>query len=86
MLVRGDPKRLRGDARLVRLPRNAVEAASGDDGGAQRGQVGSKISNQASSDPRNYGYRKLSDLVVATGLFDVKRRDLVVLVRDKRTT
>lgn len=37
--------------------------------------------NQASFDPRNYGYRKLSDLIEATGLFEVKRQDLIVFVR-----
>ena len=42
--------------------------------GAPRRQVGSQIGNQASFDPRNYGYRKLSDLVEATELFEVKRR------------
>ena len=86
LLVPTDSKQLRGDTRLVRMLRSAVEAASGDDGWAQLGQVGSQISNQASFDPRNYGYRKLSDLVEATGLFEVRRRDLVVLVRDKRMT
>jgi len=37
-------------------------------------------------DPRDYGYRKLSDLVEAIGLFEIKRRNLIVLVRDKRST
>jgi hypothetical protein len=37
-------------------------------------------------DPRNYGYRKPSDPVEATGLFEVRRSDLVVLVRDKPAT
>jgi hypothetical protein len=40
--------------------------------------------NQASLDPRNYGYRKLSDLIEGIGLFDLKRENLRVLVRDKR--
>lgn len=75
------PKQLRGDARLVRMLRSAVEAAEGDDGWAQLGSVGNQIANQASFDPRNYGYRKLSDLVEATGLFEVKRRNQIVLVR-----
>ncbi|WP_298255621.1 OST-HTH/LOTUS domain-containing protein [uncultured Arthrobacter sp.] len=35
--------------------------------------MGSQIGNQASSDSRNYGYRKLSDLIEGIGLFDVKR-------------
>lgn len=80
-----DPKKLRGDTRLVLLVRNAVEAASGDDGWAHLAAVGSQIGNQASLDPRNYGYRKLSDLIEGIGLFDLKRENLRVLVRDKRT-
>ena len=64
--------------------RNAVDSASADDGWAHLGPVGSQIGNQASFDPRNYGYRKLSDLIEAIDLFEVKRQDKVILVRDKR--
>ncbi|WP_346655212.1 NYN domain-containing protein [Arthrobacter sp. 260] len=80
-----DPNKLRGDTRLVLLVRNAVEAASTEDGWAHLAAVGSQIGNQASLDPRNYGYRKLSDLIDAIGLFELKREDQRVLVRDKRT-
>ena len=79
-----DSKRLRGDARLVQMLRSAVDASAGDDGWAHLGEVGSQIANQASFDPRNHGYRKLSDLMEAIDLFDVKREDKVILVRDKR--
>ena len=77
--------RLRGDARLVRLLRSAVDAAGGDEDWVHLGAVGNQIANQASLDPRNYGYRKLSDLVEATGLFDTRRDGLVVHVR-RRTS
>jgi uncharacterized LabA/DUF88 family protein len=80
-----DPKKLRGNTRLVLLVRNAVEAASGDDGWANLAAVGSQIGNQASLDSRNYGYRKLSDLIEAIGLFDLKRENQKLLVRDKRS-
>ncbi len=80
------PKQLRGDARLVRMLRTAVEATEGDDGWVQLGSVGNQIANQASFDPRNYGYRKLSDLVEATELFDVKRQNQIVLVRNRRSS
>jgi uncharacterized protein (TIGR00288 family) len=76
-------KQLRGDARLLQLLRSAVEAAGDDDGWAPLGQVGHQIGNQASFDPRNYGYRKLSDLVDAIGLFEVRRQGQIVLVREK---
>jgi uncharacterized LabA/DUF88 family protein len=79
-----DAKALRQDTRLVKMLRGAVDAASGEDGWAHLGEVGNQIGNQASFDPRNYGYRKLSDLVVATEMFEVKREDKVVLVRDGR--
>lgn len=77
-------KTLSGDAQLVLLVRNAVEAARGDDGWANLGAVGQQITNQASLDPRNYGHRKLSDLITAIGLFELRRQDLAVQVRDKR--
>lgn len=64
---------LRGDTRLVKMLRRAVTAAEGEDGWAHLGPVGSQIGNQASFDPRNYGYGKLSDLLAATGLFELKK-------------
>jgi uncharacterized protein (TIGR00288 family) len=79
-----DAKRLRSDTRLVLMLRNAVDTASGDDGWAHLGEVGNQIGNQASFDPRNYGFRKLSDLVEATELFEIKRQNQIVLVRDRR--
>lgn len=45
--------------------------------------MGSQIGNQASFDPRNYGYGKLSDLVEAIGLFDTKRDQLTTWIREK---
>lgn len=77
---------LRGDTRLVQMLRSAVDSASGDDGWSHLGSVGSQVSNQASFDSRNYGYRKLSDLIEATGLFEVKRDNQIVSIRDKART
>ncbi|HEB92915.1 MAG TPA: hypothetical protein ENI94_05510 [Gammaproteobacteria bacterium] len=42
---------------------------------ARLSRVGSHIANHASFDPRNYGYSRLSDLVEAVGLFELKRDD-----------
>ncbi|WP_346655217.1 NYN domain-containing protein [Arthrobacter sp. 260] len=81
---RADSRKLRGNTRLVLLIRNAVEAASDDDGWANLSAVGSQIGNQASLDSRNYGYQKLSELIDAIGLFDLKRDNQIVHVRDKR--
>jgi uncharacterized LabA/DUF88 family protein len=58
---------------LANLFRNAIDAYSDDDGWAQLGVVGSNIAKQAPEfDPRNYGYRKLKDLVKAMGLYELR--------------
>lgn len=75
---------LKQDAKLVNLLRHAVENAAGDDGWSRLGAVGKQIANQASFDPRNYGYKKLGDLIEATQLFDIDRSGAQVAVRDKR--
>lgn len=69
---KGGPE-LRSDTKLVQMLRRAVTAAEADDGWSHLGPVGSQIGNQASFDPRNYGYGKLSDLLAATGLFELKK-------------
>jgi uncharacterized LabA/DUF88 family protein len=66
---------LKQDTRLVNLLRNAVEAASDDSGWSNLAPVGSTIAKQAPEfDPRNYGYKKLSDLIAASDLFEVEKR------------
>jgi uncharacterized LabA/DUF88 family protein len=82
---------LKGDATLVTLLRNAVEAASDDDGWAALSAVGSIITKQRPEfDSRTYGYAKLSDLITATTLFEVDRRSpgegkpSTIYVRDRR--
>lgn len=77
-------KELKGDARLVTLLRNAVQSAEGDDGWAHLGRVGQHISNQASFDSRNYGFKKLIDLFRAVDLFDIELRNNTSYLRDKR--
>jgi len=82
--LKQDTAALKQDARLVSLLRNAVESAAGEDGWSALGAVGQQIGNQASFDPRNYGYRKLLDLIEATQLFELDRRGSQVVVRDRR--
>jgi hypothetical protein len=66
---------LKNDSALVSLLRNAVEAASDDDGWAPLAAVGNILTNQRPDfDSRNYGYGKLSDLINATTLFEIERR------------
>jgi uncharacterized LabA/DUF88 family protein len=82
---------LKADTALVSLLRNAVEAASDDDGWAPLSAVGNIITNQRPDfDSRSYGYAKLSDLIKATTLFTVERRgpgdgkQAVMYAREKR--
>jgi uncharacterized protein (TIGR00288 family) len=75
---------LKADTKLVQLLRNAIAAASGEDGWSNLGAVGNQIANQASFDARNYGYKKLGELIKATGLFEMREHNKVWSVRDKR--
>ncbi|MNT77678.1 OST-HTH/LOTUS domain protein [compost metagenome] len=72
---------LRNDTRLVQMLRRAVTSAEGEDGWSHLGPVGSQIGNQASFDSRNYGYGKLSELLAATGLFEMKKDGKSTYVR-----
>jgi len=72
---------LRNDTRLVQMLRRAVTSAEAEDGWSHLGPVGSQIGNQASFDSRNYGYSKLSDLLAATGLFEMKKDGKSTYVR-----
>lgn len=71
--------------------RTTVETASDDDGWARLSKVGQLLTTQYPDfDPRTYRYAKLSDLIVASSLFEVARRrpreglPLELWVRDKR--
>jgi uncharacterized LabA/DUF88 family protein len=76
-------KALRSDSTLLKLLRDAIEAASDEAGWAPLGAVGSLISKTANDfDSRNYGYAKLSGLIDAIGLFEIERRDSGVHVRE----
>ncbi len=88
---RASAAQLKSDTALVNLLRNAVEAASDDDGWAALGAVGHIVTNQRPDfDSRTYGYAKLSDLIDATTLFTLERRSPgdgkpgVIFARDKR--
>lgn len=60
---------LRSDTALVNLLRGATEAAKGEDGWSHLGEIGNHIANRGSFTPKNYGYRTLKPLIVATELF-----------------
>ncbi|MGL4743865.1 MAG: NYN domain-containing protein [Dermatophilaceae bacterium] len=76
---------LRGDNKLVALLRRAVASAADDDGWARVGTVANRIANQSSFDPRNYGYAKLSKLLEATELFEIRDAGAPTMaLRDRR--
>ena len=90
-VVRKTTTELKGDTRLVNLLRNSWEAASDDGGWAHLGNVGSNIAKQSPEfDPRNYGYNRLGELILATKLFEIdervseNKRSKVVYIKDKR--
>ncbi len=81
--VKKTTKELAQDTKLITLIRSAIDALSEDDGFAHMGETKKHIvKNFSAFDSRNYGYAKFSDLIKATGLFEVdtqKQR-----IKDKR--
>jgi len=78
-------KVLKGNTKLINLLRGAIDSDQDDDDWASVARVGSIISNQASIDARNYGYKKLGDLIKAIDLFETKvLKNGQMVVRDKR--
>lgn len=58
---------------MLNLLKDVYENISGADGWAYLGPLGSQIQQLSPSfDSRNYGYKKLGELVQATGLFEIK--------------
>lgn len=76
---------IKSDTKLINMLRKAIEASEDDDGWANLGTIGQHISNHASFDPRNYGFKKLSGLFAAIDLFEMElRKGFGTYVRDKR--
>jgi uncharacterized protein (TIGR00288 family) len=83
--LRVPTNKLKQDAALVSLLRNAVQSARDESGWARVGTVGSHIANQSSFDSRNYGYASLSKLLKATDLFELRGEGTPsISVRDRR--
>ncbi|WP_029431128.1 NYN domain-containing protein [Blastococcus sp. URHD0036] len=74
----------RGHARLVTRVLAAVEATRRDDGWAPLSTVGHRLRASGGLDPRAHGHRRLSELVQATGRFELRREGLSLLVRAVR--
>ncbi len=83
---RKSAKEMRGDTWLVNLLRDGVEQTMDEDGWANLAEVGAYISNKTSFSPINYGYKKLSSLIKAIGLFDIyiDEDNKQMSIRDKR--
>ncbi|MGF1668805.1 MAG: NYN domain-containing protein [Balneolaceae bacterium] len=82
---------LKQDTKLVNLVRKAIETSSDESGWAHLAPVGSYIAKQSPEfDPRNYGYKKLGELIKAMGLFEMEERPVgegqskAIYVKDKR--
>lgn len=73
------------DKELLQLLRNAVDQTSDIDGWSHVSKVGHYISNTSSFSPVNYGYRKISEVLRASKLFDVEMRhdNTAMFVRPK---
>lgn len=66
-------KQTKIDKKLLKLLRNAYEAIAAEDGWASLGGFGAQLNKLSPSfDSRNYGYKKLGELVRATGIFEVR--------------
>ncbi|WP_135611866.1 NYN domain-containing protein [Methanococcoides sp. AM1] len=79
---------LKMDTKLVTLLRSAVEDSADDNGWASLGNVGQNVMNRESDfDSRNYGYKKLSDLIEAIDLFKEEKRgeNKHIYVKDGRS-
>jgi len=83
---RKSQKELKQDTWLVNLLRNAVEQTVDEDGWANLSDVGIYISNNSSFSPISFGYKKLSNLIKETGLFEMRTNDWnhQMEIRDKR--
>ncbi|MBN2797096.1 MAG: NYN domain-containing protein [Clostridia bacterium] len=68
-------KQLLADKQLLDILFNAVEDAANENGWSHLGTVGQTIANKSPEfDPRNYGFKKLGELIKYLGLFTIDER------------
>ncbi len=83
-------KILQPDKQLTALLRRAVEDTADEAGWSYLGLIGQNLVNKSPDfDPRNYGFRKLGELIESTGEFEFKEYDplsnnYAVYIRPKR--
>lgn len=69
----GTTQDIKDNKKLIKIIKSAYKALAGEDGWANLGPVGSQLTKLSPSfDSRNYGYKKLGDLIRAVGLFEIK--------------
>ncbi len=69
------PQDINRDKLVLNLLRSSVEDSSDEQGWAHLSLVTQNIQNKSSEfDPRNYGFKKMIDLVTATNLFEIDPR------------
>ncbi len=84
--IRKSGKQMRADTWLVNVLRNAVEQTMDEYGWANLADIGTYINNSTSFSPINFGYKKLSNLIKETDLFDIAFDEVSkqMSIRDKR--
>lgn len=76
---------LKMDTKLIKSLRLAIDASADDEGWAGLMRVGKSINNYIPEfDSRNYGFKKLSELVENVELFEMHKREKGIYIRDKR--
>jgi len=65
--------KLQQNTALVKLLRNAIVTTKEENGWSKLSRVGALISMHASFESKQYGYSRLSELIDAVGLFELKR-------------
>ena len=72
-------KILKVNSKLINLLHSVVDDLADESGWTHLGGVGTNITNRSSDfDPRNYGFKKLSDLFRAISQFEIKEKPLCV--------
>ncbi|WP_408648777.1 NYN domain-containing protein [Tumidithrix elongata] len=79
-----DDKKLKINKKLIKLLTDAYDAVAEEDGWANLGPFGGQLTKLSPSfDSRNYGYKKLSELVRAVGVFEIKGTKSQLLINIK---
>jgi uncharacterized LabA/DUF88 family protein len=79
-----DRQKLKSNKKLITLFKDAFEAISEEDDWVNLGQFGSQLNKLSPSfDARNYNYKKLSDLVQASGLFEITKQSKSIQIKLK---